>query len=107
MSLQVVGEKLSLHVLANYEEFVRGVNEVASIEKDLQVCICFIEPGHALEGLPVAVVGMLRTCKCHDICNGKHIAAGAHGCVLVCPGVFPATSCLLNACCVCAYAGKN
>ena len=36
--LQVVGEKLSLHVLANYEEFVRGVNEVASIEKDLQVC---------------------------------------------------------------------
>jgi len=29
--LQVVGEKLSLHVLANYEEFVRGVNEVASI----------------------------------------------------------------------------
>ena len=35
--LQVVGEKLSLHVLANYEEFVRGVNEVASIEKDLQV----------------------------------------------------------------------
>ena len=37
--MQVVGEKLSLHVLANYEEFVRGVNEVASIEKDLQVCI--------------------------------------------------------------------
>ena len=35
--MQVVGEKLSLHVLANYEEFVRGVNEVASIEKDLQV----------------------------------------------------------------------
>ena len=34
---QVVGEKLSRHVLANYEEFVRGVNEVASIEKDLQV----------------------------------------------------------------------
>lgn len=34
--LEVVGEKLSLHVLANYEEFVRGVNEVASIEKDLQ-----------------------------------------------------------------------
>ena len=40
MPLQVVGEKLSLHVLANYEEFVRGVNEVASIEKDLQVCNC-------------------------------------------------------------------
>lgn len=36
-TLQVVGEKLSRHVLANYEEFVRGVNEVASIEKDLQV----------------------------------------------------------------------
>lgn len=35
--MQVVGEKLSLHVLANYEEFVRGVNEVASIEQDLQV----------------------------------------------------------------------
>ena len=35
--MQVVGEKLSLHVLANYEEFVRGVNEVASIEKDLEV----------------------------------------------------------------------
>ena len=35
--MQVVGEKLSLHVLANYEEFLRGVNEVASIEKDLQV----------------------------------------------------------------------
>lgn len=35
--MQVVGEKLSRHVLANYEEFVRGVNEVASIEKDLQV----------------------------------------------------------------------
>lgn len=39
LHLQVVGEKLSLHVLANYEEFVRGVNEVASVEKDLQVCI--------------------------------------------------------------------
>lgn len=54
---QVVGEKLSLHVLANYEEFVRGVNEVASIEQDLQVGIC---PRHALQGLPVAVVGMLH-----------------------------------------------
>lgn len=39
--MQVVGEKLSFHVLANYEEFVRGVNEVASIEKDLQVCALF------------------------------------------------------------------
>lgn len=56
--MQVVGEKLSLHVLANYEEFVRGVNEVASIEKDLQVCTCLIQPRHALEGL---VVGMLHT----------------------------------------------
>ena len=35
--LQTVGEKLSQHVLANYEEFVSGVNEVASVERNLQV----------------------------------------------------------------------
>ena len=35
--LETVSERLSTHVLANYDTFVRGVNEAASVETDLQV----------------------------------------------------------------------
>lgn len=35
--LEVVSERLSKHVLANYDVFVRGINEAASVENDLQV----------------------------------------------------------------------
>ena len=35
-----MSEKLSQHVLKNYSAFVSGVNEVASIEQDLQVSPC-------------------------------------------------------------------
>ena len=46
--LETVSERLSTHVLANYDTFVRGVNEAASVEADLQVgamtrsvqCLC-------------------------------------------------------------------
>ena len=34
--LEVVSERLSKHVLANYDVFVRGINEAASVETDLQ-----------------------------------------------------------------------
>lgn len=34
---QVVSEKLSAHVLQNYDKFVSGVNEVVCVERDLQV----------------------------------------------------------------------
>ena len=34
--LEVVSERLSKHVLANYDVFVRGINEAASVENDLQ-----------------------------------------------------------------------
>ena len=37
--LQTVSERLSQHVLSNYSKFVAGVTEVASVERDLQVCI--------------------------------------------------------------------
>lgn len=37
IDVQIVSEKLSQHVLKNYSAFVSGVNEVASIEQDLQV----------------------------------------------------------------------
>ncbi len=35
--LQAVTEKLSAHVLENYDKFVAGVNEVVCVEQDLQV----------------------------------------------------------------------
>lgn len=35
--LEVVSERLSKHVLANYDVFVQGINEAASVENDLQV----------------------------------------------------------------------
>jgi len=35
--LEIVSERLSKHVLANYDTFVRGINEAASVEADLQV----------------------------------------------------------------------
>ena len=34
--LEVVSERLSKHVLANYDVFVLGINEAASVENDLQ-----------------------------------------------------------------------
>lgn len=34
---QVVSERLSAHVLANYDMFVRGVGEVVQVEAELQV----------------------------------------------------------------------
>ena len=34
---QTVSERLSQHVLDNYSNIVSGVNEVASVERDLQV----------------------------------------------------------------------
>jgi hypothetical protein len=34
---QSVSEKLSIHVLHNWDRFVEGVNEVASVERDLEV----------------------------------------------------------------------
>lgn len=36
--MQTVSERLSQHVLSNYSKFVAGVTEVASVERDLQVC---------------------------------------------------------------------
>ena len=36
-SVQNVSEKLSQHVLRNYDKFVAGVGEVASVERDLEV----------------------------------------------------------------------
>ena len=36
-SMQNVSEKLSQHVLRNYDKFVAGVGEVASVERDLEV----------------------------------------------------------------------
>lgn len=35
--LEVVSEKLSRHVMQNYDKFVEGVNEVTYVEEDLQV----------------------------------------------------------------------
>lgn len=35
--LEAVSERLSKHVLANYDVFVQGINEAASVESDLQV----------------------------------------------------------------------
>lgn len=35
--LEIVSERLSKHVLANYDMFVEGINEAASVEADLQV----------------------------------------------------------------------
>ncbi len=40
--LEVVSERLSKHVLANYDTFVRGINEAASVEADLQVLLTFL-----------------------------------------------------------------
>ena len=37
--LEVVTERLSKHVLANYDMFLQGVNEAASVEEDLHVCL--------------------------------------------------------------------
>ena len=37
--LEVVSERLSKHVLANYDVFMRGIDEAASVENDLQVLL--------------------------------------------------------------------
>lgn len=39
--LQIVTENLSLHVLKNYDSFLAGVDEVASVEQDMQVHLVF------------------------------------------------------------------
>ena len=36
-ALEFVSERLSRHVLANYDMFLKGINEAASVETDLQV----------------------------------------------------------------------
>ena len=43
--LEVVSERLSKHVLANYDVFVRGINEAASVENDLQASLLFALSG--------------------------------------------------------------
>ncbi|KAK9823710.1 hypothetical protein WJX72_004829 [[Myrmecia] bisecta] len=55
--LETVSEKLSKHVLANYDAFVRGVNEVASVEKDLQRAHEIAKTGRGQLALASAEVG--------------------------------------------------
>lgn len=40
--LEIVSERLSKHVLANYDVFVRGIKEAASVEDDLQVSLLLL-----------------------------------------------------------------
>ena len=52
--LEIVSERLSKHVLANYDVFVEGINEAASVEADLEVDFQLQERGrifHILQAI--------------------------------------------------------
>ena len=80
--LEIVSERLSKHVLANYDTFVRGINEAASVEADLQATY-----SPSLLDLPH---GQLLLCICLQLNTGSfvhmdgecHVSDGQSRCCL-------------------------
>ena len=75
--LQVVSEKLSQHVIKNYDKFVAGVNEVSQVEHDLHAA--HITTKQAREALALALREVGAGCAAGP--QARRPAGTTHGCM--------------------------
>ena len=68
VSLQVVSVLLSKHVLMNYSKFVHGIDDIAALERDLQLAYSKVQEARVV----------LHTCS-EDVSTSMRICQGSVG----------------------------